>query len=125
MVIFNYTVNYIDRILVLLLLAFVILGYCRGLFINVVNFLRWAVGLFLCFFLSENLSQTVYENFVKQRAIESINKNIVTSTNLDEILKNLQDFGNQIPKAISGSVDFSKLNVSGDNNGSRRLVVIS
>lgn len=115
MVIFNYTVNYIDIILVLLLLVFIVMGYCRGLFINVVNFLRWAVGMFLCFFMSENMSPLVYNNYVKPRALEAINKNIVTSTNLDEILKNLQEFGKGLPKFLSDSVDFSKLNVSGEN----------
>ena len=49
MIIFNYTVNYIDIILAAILLVFIIAGYCRGLFINIVNFIRWAVGLFLCF----------------------------------------------------------------------------
>ena len=115
MVIFNYTVNYIDIILVLMLLAFIVAGYCRGLFVNVANFLRWAVGLFLCFFLSENLSPMVYSNYVKPRALESINKNIVTSTNLDEVLKNLQETVNSFPKVLADSIDISKLNVSGDD----------
>ena len=115
MVIFNYTVNYIDIILVLILIAFIVAGYCRGLFINVANFLRWAVGMFLCFFLSEKMSPLVYNNYVKPRALESINKNIVTSTNLDEVLKNLQETVNSLPKVLANSVDVSKLNVSGED----------
>ena len=115
MIIFNYTVNYIDIILVAILLVFIIGGYCRGLFINIVNFIRWAIGLFLCFFLSENLSEPVYNSFVKPRAIEYINEKVVTSTNLDEVLKNIQQAANELPKALTGSVDFSKLSVSGDD----------
>ena len=113
MTILNYTVNYIDIALAAVVLICVIVGYARGLFINVINFIRWAVGLLLCFFASENLSSVIYETYVKPRAIESINKNIVTSTNLDEILKNIQEIGNQLPKALSDSVDFAKLNLSG------------
>ena len=112
MVIFNYTVNYIDVALCALLLMFIIIGYCRGLFVNVVNFIRWALGLFLSFYLSEKLNYLVYSTYVKPRALESINKTIVTSTNLDEVLKNLQDVANELPKFIRNSVDFSTLNVN-------------
>ena len=115
MIIFNYTVNYIDIALALVALLFVIGGYCRGLFINVINFIRWAVGLFLCFFISENASAFVYNTYVKPRALESINKNIVTSTNLDEIMKNIQSAANELPSALAKSVDFSKLNISSEN----------
>ena len=115
MIIFNYTVNYIDIILVAILLLFVICGYFRGLFINIVNFIRWALGMFLCFFLSEKLSEAVYNSFVKPRAIAYINENIVTSTNLDEVFKNIQEFSNKIPEAFKGSIDFSKFSVSGDD----------
>ena len=115
MIIFNYTVNYIDIILVAILLLFVICGYFRGLFINIVNFIRWALGMFLCFFLSEKLSEPVYNSFVKPRAIAYINENIVTSTNLDEVFKNIQEFSNKIPEAFKGSIDFSKFSVSGDD----------
>ena len=115
MVIFNYTVNYIDIALVALLLIFIIVGYFRGLFINIANFIRWAVGMFLCFFLSENLSGYVYTNYVKPKAIEYIGEKIVTSTNLDEVLSNLQSFGEKLPPLISQNLDFSNLSVSGDD----------
>jgi len=112
MIIFNYTVNYIDILLVLLLLLFIVIGYCRGLLINVVNFIRWAVGLFLCFFFGEKLALPLYESYVKPRALEYINEKIVTSTNLDEVLKNIQGIGEKLPSAVADSVDFSKLSVS-------------
>ena len=115
MTIFNYVVNYVDIALVAILLIFIIIGYCRGLLINVVNFLRWSIGLFLCFFLSENLSELVYNSFVKPKALDVINKDIVTSSNIDEILNNLQKFAKDLPKELTGSIDFSKLNVSGDD----------
>ena len=115
MIIFNYVVNYIDILLAAILLIFVIIGYCRGLLINVINFIRWSLGLFLCFYVSEKATPLVYSNYVKPRALEAINKNFVTSTNLDEVLKNLQDFSQKIPKPLADSVDFSKLNISSDD----------
>ena len=114
MTIFNYVVNYIDIALAAIILLFLILGWCRGLLINVINFIRWSAGLLLCFYASEALSQTVYNTYVKPAALESINKNIVTS-NLDETLKNIQDIGNKLPDFLKSSVDFTKLNVSGDD----------
>ncbi len=115
MIIFNYTLNYIDVALCAILLLFIIIGYCRGLLINVVNFIRWATGLFLCFFISENATPFVYNTYVKPKALEAISKNIVTSTNLDEIIKNLKAFGESLPKAVASSVDFGSLTVSGDD----------
>ena len=115
MSIFNYVVNYIDVALIAILLVFMIVGFCRGLLINIINLLRWAIGLFLCFFMSENYSSFVYNTYVKPRALESINKNIVTSTNIDEIMKNLQSFGKELPKPLYDSIDFSRITVSGDD----------
>ena len=115
MTIFNYAVNYIDIALAAIILIFIIIGWCRGLLINVINFIRYSAGLFLCFFASETASPMIYNSYVKPAALESINKNIVTSTNLDETLKNIQDIGNQLPEFLKSSVDFSKLNVSGDD----------
>ena len=115
MIIFNYVVNYIDIILAAILLIFIIIGYCRGLIINVINFIRWSVGTSLCFYVSEKATPSVYNSYVKPRALETINKTIVTSTNLDEVLKNLQDFSQKIPKPLADSVDFSKLNISSDD----------
>ncbi|MBQ9531957.1 MAG: CvpA family protein [Eubacterium sp.] len=121
MIIFNYVVNYIDIALIAILLIFMIIGFCRGLLINVVNFLRWSCGLFLCFFLSQNLSSVVYENYVKPSAVETINKNIVTSTNIDEIMKSLQSFAEKLPNVLTKSVDFSKLSIKGDDLASEIL----
>ncbi|MBR4241692.1 MAG: CvpA family protein [Eubacterium sp.] len=121
MTIFNYTVNYIDIMLAAIIVLFMIIGWCRGLLINVVNFIRWAFGLFISFFVSERMAGVVYENYVQPKALETINKNIVTSTNLDEILKNLQELSKNIPKFLSSSVDFGKLNVSGDDLASSIL----
>ena len=115
MVIFNYVVNYIDIALAAIILLFIIMGFCRGLLINVVNFLRWSLGLFLCFFLSENLCTPVYEKFVEPKALETINKNIVTSTNIDEIMNNLENYAKSLPKPIAESIDFSKISISGDD----------
>ena len=115
MIIFNYTVNYIDIILIAILLLFIVAGYCRGLFINIVNFIRWAVGLFLCFFFSERLSEPIYNSYIKPRALEYINQKIVTTTNLDEVSKNIQDFGSRLPSFLKGSLDFSSLSISSDD----------
>ncbi len=115
MSVFNYVINYIDIALIAILLIFIIIGFCRGLLINVINFFRWSIGLFLCFFLSENMSVTVYNSYVKPRALETLNEKVVTSGNIDEVMNNLQSYADGLPKALTNSIDFSKISISSDD----------
>lgn len=115
MTIFNYTVNYIDVALVAVFLIFTFVGYKRGLLITLINFIRYAVGFFLCFYFSDSLTQPLYDNFVRERALERINSEIVTSSNLDEILANLKDYGEALPSFVSHGLNLDVLNISGDD----------
>lgn len=112
MTIFNYTINYIDVALVAIMLLAGIIGYFRGIIISVVNFIRAAVGMFLCFYLSNNLALPIYEGYFRQRALNMINEKIVTSGNIDEVIANLNDYMASLPEFISKSVDYQSINIS-------------
>ena len=115
MTIFNYTVNGIDVAFVLVMLLSAFVCYRRGFVVNLLGFIKWSAGLFLCFFISNYYAQSVYDIFIKPRALAYINEKIVTSSNVDEIVANLSTMQAQMPKFYAQFFDFSNLKLgSGD-----------
>lgn len=112
MTIFNYTVNGIDVAFAVIMILSAVICYRRGFVVNLLGFIKWSVGLFLCFFVSSYYSQSVYDTFVKPRALEYINQKIVTSSNVDEILANLNTMQAHMPKLFAQFFDFSNLKLS-------------
>ena len=98
-------VNYVDVALVLIIVAYIISGWKRGFLITVLNFVRYAFGFALCFYISDNSAQAVYDDYVKDRALERINEKIVTSDKAPQLLENLQQAVNALPNDIAGSLD--------------------
>ena len=115
MTIFDYTVNYCDVGIVVLLILAAVIGYRRGLVLSIVNFIRYSVGLTLCFFLSKTLSPGVYDAYIKPECLKVINEQIVTSQNTDEVLSNLKHYAASLPDFISNNLHLDKLEISSDN----------
>lgn len=115
MTIFNYTVNYIDIAIAAIFLLFAFVGYQRGILITIVNLIRTAVGFFLCFYFSMNLYEPIYNNYVRDKALAAVNDKIVTSSNVDEVIANLQEFSASLPKFMQDFFDFSSISLSSDN----------
>lgn len=109
MTIFNYTVNYIDVAICAIFLIFTILGCKKGIFITVVNFIRYSLGFMLCFFCSENLYQPLYNNYIKEKLHAAIEQNITNSEDLDVITKNLNEISADFPPVLKNYFDFSDL----------------
>ena len=122
MTIFNYTVNYVDIGIAAIFLLLALIGYHRGLIINVVNFIRYTVGLFLCFYLSHNLYLPLYEVYVRERALQYIQEKLIVDTNLDATLQNLQEFGNSLPVFLQNSFSTEALTLSSDDLAQTILV---
>ncbi len=112
MTIFNYTVNYVDVAIVGAVILLAVIGYVRGILMSVINFIRFSIGIFLCFFFSTNYTMTVYNGYVRGEALRFINDKIVTSGNLDEVLENLSSFGSTLPKFISQYMNFKQLSIT-------------
>ena len=112
MTVLGITFNYIDLAIVLIMVIAAIIGFCRGLLINVINFIRISVGIFLCFFISNNAAQPVYDTLVKPRALATINEKIVTSGNIDEIIGNLNSFLASLPKAVASSFNVKSVDIT-------------
>ncbi|WP_308617889.1 CvpA family protein [uncultured Eubacterium sp.] len=115
MTIFNYTVNYVDLIIVGILLIFGIVGQQRGIFITLVNFIRYVLGFSLCMFSTDRLSQPIYDNFLQERVQNTVNEKIVTSSNIDEIMANINNAVDSLPNYIKNSIDVSSLKLSSNN----------
>jgi len=110
--ILGLTFNYADLAIVLIFVIAAVIGFCRGLLINVINFIRISVGMFLCFFISSNASQPVYESFVKPRVMETINEKIVTSGNIDEIINNLNSVIASLPDYLAAQFNIKSVDLT-------------
>lgn len=112
MTIFNYTLNYVDVIIVGILLLTFFVGYAKGILITLVNLIRYSVGLFLCMFVANGYSEMFYNSFVKERIINKLSTQVVTSTNIDEILANLNTTVNSLPSFVKKGIDITSLSFS-------------
>lgn len=115
MTIFDYTVNYVDLIIVGILLLFGIIGQQKGIFITLVNFIRYVLGFSLCMFTTDRFSQPIYDNFLQERVQNTVNEKIVTSSNIDEIMTNINNVVDSLPNYIKNSIDVSSLKLSSNN----------
>lgn len=109
MTIFNYTVNYVDVIIVGIVLLFSVVGYSRGLFVTLLNFIRYVFGFSLCTFSANKFTQPVYDGFVKERIVDQLSKKVVTSTNVDEIFDNLKSLVDSMPEIIRNNLNLTSL----------------
>lgn len=112
MTIFNYTLNYVDVIIVGILLLTFFVGYAKGILITLVNLIRYSVGLFLCMFVANGYYETFYNSFVKERIVNKLSTQVVTSANIDEILANLNITVNSLPSFVKKGIDISSLSFS-------------
>lgn len=112
MTIFNYTLNYVDVIIVGVLLLTFFVGYAKGILITLVNLIRYSVGLFLCMFVANGYSEMFYNSFVKERIVNKLSTQVVTSANIDEILANLNTTVNSLPSFVKKGIDITSLSFS-------------
>lgn len=115
MTIFNYTVNYVDLIIVGIVLFFGFVGLNKGIFITLINFIRYVVGLSACMISADRLPQPIYDNYLKERVVDAVNQKIVTSSNIDEIMDNFNSVINSLPNIIKNNIDLTSLKLSSNN----------
>lgn len=115
MTIFNYTVNYVDLIIVGIFLFFGFLGLNKGIFITLINFIRYVVGLSACMISADRLPQPIYDNYLKERVVDAVNQKIVTSSNIDEIMDNFNSIINSLPNIVKNNIDLTSLKLSSNN----------
>lgn len=115
MTIFNYTVNYVDLIIVGVFLFFGFVGLNKGIFITLVNFIRYVVGFSACVISADRLPQPIYDNYLKERVLDTVNQKIVTSSNIDEIMDNFNGFINSLPNIVKNNIDITSLKLSSNN----------
>ena len=115
MTIFNYTVNYVDLIIVGIFLFFGFVGLNKGIFITLINFIRYVVGLSACMISADRLPQPIYDNYLKERVVDAVNQKIVTSSNIDEIMDNFNRVINSLPNIIKNNIDLTSLKLSSNN----------
>lgn len=103
--------NYIDIAVVLIIAILTFAGYQKGIFISVLELLRYIVGLPLCFVASDKYAEPVYQSYVRPRALESITNSINDSSSLKEINSALEEGVNSLPSFIAKSIDLSQISI--------------
>lgn len=111
---FNFTLNYVDISLIVIFLVSSLLGYFKGFAITLINFFRYTIGMFLCFYLSSNLTPIIYDGFVKQMALDSINKNL-EANGVDAFISDFTQTVEGLPSFLTSSVDLSVLSINSEN----------
>lgn len=104
--------SYIDIAIIVIILLFTFLGYKKGIFISLLELLRYVVGLPLCFIASDKYANPVYQSLVKPRALESITKAIADSKSANEINSALDEAMSSLPSFVSNAIDLSKLQIN-------------
>lgn len=115
MTIFNYTVNYVDLIIVGIFLFFGFVGLNKGIFITLINFIRYVVGLSACMISADRLPQLIYDYYLKEMVVDAVNQKIVTSSNIDEIMDNFNSVINSLPNIVKNNIDLTSLKLSSNN----------
>lgn len=111
---FNFTFNYLDIAIVLLLVISVIKGYSVGFLKTIFNFLSYSVGLFLCFYLSGNLTPIIYDSYVKEKVLSDITEKI-EAVGIETFLANVSESLQKLPAFLTASLDLSVLSTSSEN----------
>lgn len=121
MTIFN-TFTPLDIVLVVIFVLSAYIGYRRGLLLAIVNILRYTFGFSLCFYCSNNLAKPIYDNYLKQMAIDYVSKNIVSATGVDDTLSNIADVKSSMPPFISGLINIDGINIPSGEDVTMHIV---
>ena len=68
--------------------------------------------MFLCMFVANGYYEMFYNSFVKERIVNKLSTQVVTSANIDEILANLNTTVNSLPSFVKKGIDISSLSFS-------------
>lgn len=115
-------INYIDIIIVFFMIINIVEGYKRGIFLSLIEFVRYIIGIPLCLGLAESLSMPLYENYFRQRALQSINQQITNTADIGEITSNISEALSNIPAFFTANIDTSFLNTSTEDISQAILV---
>lgn len=111
MTIFNYTVNSVDLIIAGIFLFFTIVGIARGMFITIVNFIRYVFGFALCIFCSNRLAQPVYDSFVRDKLIDAVRNNVTNTKDINTVVTNLNNMLSSLPKELIATFGLDEISI--------------
>lgn len=100
--------NYVDLILIIVLLAAVLGGYCRGFFVSLLSLARFAIGVPLSFFAADKLSETVYNSFIRENLISTVAAQLEES-GVDAAVSSFKEAVDSLPQLLQGAADLSFL----------------
>lgn len=112
MTILNYTLNYVDLIIAGIIIMFAIIGSYKGIVLTVVNFLRFTLGISLCFFTSSVTAEPIYNNYLHESILKWVNDKILINGNIDEISGRINESLSKLPDFVINSLNISPSDIS-------------
>lgn len=100
MTILNYYINYVDIIFAFIIIIVTVFGCKKGLFVTMLNFIRYVFGFSASLFVANSFSQSVYEKYVRPSLIDYVNNNIVKSDNINDTIANFNNSVSSIPRDV-------------------------
>lgn len=114
--------NFIDIILIVLALLTVIHGYSNGLIRSLISLLKYIIGLPVAFFVSDKYNIAVYNNFVREAAVQKVAEGISSSADLNAFSDSVKNAVGNLPFGMSGIIDLSFLDNATQENIAEKIV---
>ncbi|MGN1329621.1 MAG: CvpA family protein [Eubacterium sp.] len=102
-------INFVDLFIIIIVALCVYLGVRRGFLISLLGMLRVAVGVPLSLYVGETYNKTVYDNYIRQYALEQVSKKLSDSQEITDFITGLKDGINSFSFLLDDGVDLSVL----------------
>lgn len=107
--------NWIDYIIIALVLLMTFWGYRRGLLSSVFGIAKYIIGVPVSCFVSNRYYEEVYQNFVYDRALTEVNERIAGASGTDTFLASVRTAVEKLPSGLQQRIDLSALAKADEN----------
>lgn len=84
-------INYIDLFLIIITVLCVYLGFRKGFVISLLGMLRIAAGVPLSLYVGETYNKTIYDEYIRQYAVEQVGKKLTDSQQITGFAEQLEE----------------------------------
>lgn len=105
-------ISYVDIVIILLIAVFFFAGFQKGIFVSVLELVRYLIGLPLCFIVSDKYAEPVYDSLVRQKALDLITEQVSNATNKNELAESINEAVNGLPDFVSNMIEIPKFSIN-------------
>lgn len=100
--------SWFDIIFAALIIIMTVYGARRGIIISLLSMLKFAAGIPVSYFISNNLYQKLYDGYVKQYLYDGMAKRL-SEASADSIVTDIKDFASSLPGDLAKEFDMARL----------------